>query len=399
MAQAIETHPKVGSAELAYENALDDVIVARSQRFPQIDLTYSISHEKNPTYMGIPGTLNSKTLGVGGGWTLIDFGVSKNQIQAAHSRAHAVETGVEDQKTVVALSSVEAYISVLRERLSLDLAVAAYRDHTDLYNLLGSGLSETNNDIISARSQSICDSVQSFSQDHIAAKNFYQAVLDYDPENYFLAEPSKAAVEMDVERSLELAVENLPAFSMNLSEQEALSAELESAHRARLPRVSLRGGLQDFNQKSDEFGRSDWDGNYIGVQLSVPLVDGGRRRAKVRQAERSKRKAILERETLWRDVRRQLNDLTQSLKSSVARTAELEGAVQSSRSAIEAMKKDLIKLAGGKKVVDQQVLINVLDERKRLYLVELELNNQKMNSILDSYSLLGRQGLLLQSQP
>ncbi len=160
--------------------------------------------------------------------------------------------------------------------------------------------------------------------------------------------------------------QNLALISTRIDEELARD-EISYRRTGHYPTVDLVAGTGNTNSESDRTideqsfptFESDFDGDSIGIQFSVPLFSGGYVSSRVREAvylHRASRE-VLQRVT--RETERQARDAYLGVLSEISRVEALAQAVESSRTALEATQ------AGFE--VGTRTIVDVLDFQFQLF--------------------------------
>ncbi len=133
---------------------------------------------------------------------------------------------------------------------------------------------------------------------------------------------------------------------IKIAERQVLSsaAQVGIARGERLPSVSLVGAYSE-RSGADQDYFNDWN---LGVQLSLPLTDGGIRRSRVEQAVLAEQQALRAAEQVRLDVHKQVQDAWNAQQESVSR---LQVTGSSVREAEEALSIEKLKYEQGVGVI------------------------------------------------
>jgi len=136
--------------------------------------------------------------------------------------------------------------------------------------------------------------------------------------------------------------QNLALVSSRLDEKLARD-EISFRRNGHYPTLELVASTGNTNNEREQnFGvgfldsDSDFDGDSIGIQFSVPLFSGGSTSSRVREAVYLHRAAREQLQRVTRETERQTRDAYLGVLSEMSRVEALEQAVQSSRTALEA---------------------------------------------------------------
>lgn len=191
----------------------------------------------------------------------------------------------------------------------------------------------------------------------------YVPELDAPTEEFPLVPPNPAEVKAWVDLAME---QNLNLLASRFDERIARD-EISFRRSGHYPTVELVAGrTHDDITGESRFGDSPFapneslvDGNFIGVQLSIPLFTGGRTSSLVREAVYLHRASMERLQLVARETERATRDAYLGVLSEISRVQALEQAVASSRTALEATQ------AGFD--VGTRTIVDVLDSQRALY--------------------------------
>ncbi len=184
------------------------------------------------------------------------------------------------------------------------------------------------------------------------------------PEEEFpLTTPNPADIDAWVDLAME---QNLNLLASRFDEQIARD-EISLRRSGHFPTVELVAGRThddvtgESRIASSPFTPTDSlvDGNFIGVQLNLPLFTGGRTTSLVREAVYLHRASMERLQLVARETERATRDAYLGVLSEISRVQALEQAVESSRTALEATQ------AGFD--VGTRTIVDVLNSQRALY--------------------------------
>ncbi len=397
MGVAINTHPQVEKSQIAIENAFDDITAIRAARFPQISANFDLTRTHDPTTAPFRGDVQSTNYGLTANLLLFDFGAVRHQVEAAKARYERSQYALVSQEYAIALAAADSYLDVLQQRLALDYALFAYQDLRKIkQDLMDSKVAkEADINKVWQTKEAVCLSTRTFLNEHQKATNFFVSVVDLVPEDLYLLQPGDLNVNRDVEYSIASALENHPVFAMADAQIADSSEQVIAAQRERYPKLNLIGTTHNFDQFSEQLGDRSCEGGVIGLRLTVPLFTGGRLTANIDKAQGNRKNSELDRVLALRAARRQISDLSDSLKISKAKVESQQSVVDISKKLFEEHKRQLYANLANH-TVDSQNVINLVDERVKLYKAEVDLNTLLYAYIMDEFYLLAQQGLLME---
>ncbi len=184
------------------------------------------------------------------------------------------------------------------------------------------------------------------------------------PEEAFpLTPPTPANVEAWVDQAME---QNLNLLASRFDERIARD-EISFRRSGHYPTVELVAGRTHDDATGESrvaggpFTPTDSlvDGDFIGVQLNIPLFSGGRTSSLVREAVYLHRASMERLQLVARETERATRDAYLGVLSEISRVQALEQAVKSSRTALEATQ------AGFD--VGTRTIVDVLNSQRALY--------------------------------
>ncbi len=162
-----------------------------------------------------------------------------------------------------------------------------------------------------------------------------------------------------------------------LNQMEFSRKAIDVQRSGHLPKLDLVGtyGATDNNSA---FGLRG-DNQTIGVQLNVPLFEGGAVNSRTRQASYDFEAAKENLTAVKRSIKRQVNNSYRSILTSISRIEALKATVTSATSALEASE------AGFE--VGIRTMVDVLGEQRNLYRAKRDLSRARYNYLINSIKL------------
>lgn len=143
----------------------------------------------------------------------------------------------------------------------------------------------------------------------------------------------------DMEKWVADAELNNPQLAIAQAGAEIAEKEVARNRGGHYPTVDLVAGYTKTNSNGGNFGvGSDVSGKSVGVQLNMPLFQGGAVNSKWREAEANRERAKQELENARRTVATQTRQAYLGVVSGIARVKALQQALTSSESVLEASK-------------------------------------------------------------
>lgn len=200
-----------------------------------------------------------------------------------------------------------------------------------------------------------------------------EALLDSLDEKLPLAQPEP----MDIAAwSNSAEINNFNIISA-VNEAEVFRKSIDLQRNGHMPQLDLVAsyGVSDDNSS---FGlRGDMQS--VGVQLNVPLFEGGAVNSRTRQAGYEYEAAKERLTAVKRSVKRQVKDAFRGVMSSISRVKALKATIISAESALEATEAGL--------EVGTRTMVEVLAEQRNLYRVKRDYARSRYDYLINSIRL------------
>ena len=294
-ALALENHPRIGEAAQLALAAGEVTREVRAAYFPVITFNITAVDALNKSRIAAGG-LNNPVLfsraadGVSMTQLVTDFGRTRKLTQSARLREEAARTGLWTAETEIALQADLAYFSLLRARALLTVAhqtVAARRTRAEQIGALAESKLRAGIDVTFADVQlSEARLFESRSENEaLAAQARLAAALGTPERQYVLSEvPLHPPLAGDPQRWIGVALARRPDLVAARLEDEA-AGRFASAEAALVnPTVSLAGVAGNVIEPENSPNLRE-DYRAIGVNVSVPVFNGGLFTARRREAE------------------------------------------------------------------------------------------------------------------
>ena len=184
------------------------------------------------------------------------------------------------------------------------------------------------------------------------------------------------------------AEQNNPQLKVQRSALEIANQEVERNRGGHYPSVNLVAAYSSTGQSGSSQGTgSDTTAKSIGLQLSLPLYQGGSISSKTREAVANQEKARQDLELTDRQVGYQTRQAFLGVTSGIAQVKALEQALVSSQSSLDAT------ILG--RDVGVRTSVDVLNAQQQLYSAKRDLSQARYNYILSRLKLKAATGTLL----
>ncbi|HSH71677.1 MAG TPA: TolC family outer membrane protein [Methylophilaceae bacterium] len=191
----------------------------------------------------------------------------------------------------------------------------------------------------------------------------------------------------DMEAWVEIAEQNSLALSIQQQALEIATQEVERQNAGHLPTFDAVGGYTDnrANGGPNGFG-SDLQNATIGVQLQIPIYQGGLINSRVREAVANKQKAMDDVEVARRQADLDTRQAYLNLASSVAQVKAYEQALTSSQSQLDSTNLGY--------EVGIRTSVDVLNAQQQYYSAKRDLLQARYTYLLSTLKLKSATGLL-----
>jgi outer membrane protein len=189
-----------------------------------------------------------------------------------------------------------------------------------------------------------------------------------------------APLPADMEKWVGNAQLNSPQLVIAHAAVELAEKEVEKNRGGHLPTVDLVANYSTSNANGSSFGVGiDSTNKSIGVQLNVPIFQGGAINSKWREAEANRERARQDLENARRSVAQQTRQSYLGVVSGIAQVQALQQALVSSESVLEASKLG--------QEVGVRTNLDVLNAQQQLYSTRRDLYQAEYNFLLSELRL------------
>ena len=335
--------PTVASAQSRIEQSRAARVAAGAALLPALDATASASRGRGDLINGV-GTQAS--LGVQMAWELDVFGGRRSARDAAQARLAGSEAGWHDARVAVAAEAASSYIALRACEAQLAQARADSASRAETARLTGlstrAGFESPANAALARASAAQGNGIvtQRRAQCDTLIKGLVALTASTEPALRTLLAPGTARGP----EPAALALASVPAEALaqrpDLSSAEfdvvAAGADLAQADAARYPRIGLAGNFGLARFESSAFGTSGSVWSIGPVTVSLPLFDGGTRRANVAAAQARYDEAVAVYRARLRQAVREVEEALVALQSTADRRADAQTATEGYADALRA---------------------------------------------------------------
>ncbi|MGN6773158.1 MAG: TolC family outer membrane protein [Rhizobiaceae bacterium] len=327
--------------------------------------------------------------------TLFDGFQTLNNVRGAEAQVRAQRENLRNTQETTLFDAASAYMNVIlsrqiasfRERnlAFLNEQVRAAKSRLDV----GEG---TRTDVAQAQaSQALAIAQLSAARAQVLsdAATYHQIIGD-EPGKLQPARPVTKLLPSSLASAFAVAATEHPAIRATEALVDASEFSVKSAEGTLLPSIAAQAGLsRDYNHLSpaSSVNPNGWNNSAsVGLSLTVPIYQGGRASAQVRQAKESLGQARI-----------QVDVSRDQVRAAVAAAwSQYEAAKESTRANAEAVKAAQLALDGviEERNVGQRTTLDVLNSQADLISAQINQDSAERDLVVASYAILSATGRL-----
>lgn len=368
---------KLNSERIAVRVASEDVSIARSGFLPQIEGTGSYVRQKET----LAPDMAFGSIGIRVSQRLFDGLIAQNTFFSAKVRMQAQREYLRNVEQDVFLDVVTAYINVYQARRIADLRqenLAALEEQVRVNKAriaVGEGARVDLAQAEAARSVAVSDLMLARANVK-SAEAAYRQVIGSDPEE--LEFPSVVEdLPANLDDAERMGVLMHPAILYAKYLVDASSYNLKTREGAMFPRVDF-SATSSYNQVHMGPGR-DGASHSVAVSVSVPIFEGGRTSAQIRQSREQLGQARLQRDLAHSNIKRALTSAWFQFEGAQASVTAYRESVRAAEIAFKGRVQE--------NRVGQATTLDVLNSRTQLINAQIALITAEGNAVVASYSV------------
>ena len=394
LSKAYVSNPTLTAARANQMATDENVPIQRAAGLPSATITSTFNENiliPGGQFVIIPRTLQSQgQLNV----PIYQGGTVRNNIKAADARVAAGAETLRGTESSVFSQVVAAYNDVLRDMAivefnranvkNLEVNLRATRDRFEVGDLTRTDVAQSEARLSQAQAD-----LRNAEANLIGAKERYIQQVGEPPETLD-APPPLPGLPASVDEALDVALKENPDIAAALKNMEAAGFDVKSARGGRLPTLS---GFGTFN-RSDNFGGaraqvpinipSTQESAVLGAQLSIPVFQGGRPAAQIRQAQARQQAAMENHIATERSVVQQVRAAFASWKASLDVIKSAEAAIAANSLSLEGVRAE--------NSVGNRTIIEVLNAEQELINARVQLATARRNAYVAGFTLLAAMG-------
>lgn len=308
---AVLKSPEVLARWHAFQEASEEIGVARGGFLPKVDLTTGVGRESlkpESDRSSSRFTRRGHTLALN--QMLFDGFATASEVKRLGKAKLVRYFELLDASENIALEAGRAYLDVVRSRHLVFLAEENYIQHQaaleQLKQRAESGVGKRV-DVEQAASRLALADVNlttAYANLHDVSARYVRLVGDQPAKVMFAPAGLAKALPSTVESALHKALQHSPALRATIENIEAAQYDLEGRRAAFMPRLDVRARNESV---SNYQGSGERDNSVVEMVLSYNLFNGGTDQARSRQYRERKNLALDQREKACRDMRQTLS--------------------------------------------------------------------------------------------
>jgi outer membrane protein len=390
LTKAYQLNSTLNSARAGVRVTDEGVAIAKSGYRPTVNGVGAID------YTSQAGTrITTGSFGVEINQMLFDGFQTKNNVAAAESRVFASNESLRNTEQNILFNAASAYMDVIRDRQvatllerNLEFLSEQARAARSRFEV-GEG---TRTDVAQAdasRSAAIARVAAARAQARSSAA-IYRQVVGEEPGQLQAAAPLAKLLPRSLDQAIGIASSRHPAILATEHLVDAAGFTVKSAEGQLLPQLSATAGVSRNyrHTESSELGATNNDGTFnsatIGARLTVPIYQGGRTSAQVRQSKESLGQARIEVDVQRDQVRAAVTSAWTQYVAAQETLAATREAVTAAQLALNGVIEE--------RNVGQRTTLDVLDAQADVIDAQIAVANSERDLVVASYAILSGAG-------
>ncbi|WP_081596506.1 TolC family outer membrane protein [Porphyrobacter sp. AAP82] len=375
----------IANAAAEHEADLERVTISRAAGLPEVNASLSV----NEAVVG--PRIGPDLLSVQGGISLPLYrgGSVKNQIKAAKAQSDASYVGKRTAEAQVFSEVVAAYANVIRDRQILVLSrenldtltttLNATRARFQVRDLTRTDVAQAESRVALAQGE-----VETAEANLIEAMEEFQRVTGMQATD-LAPMPVLRNLPPDPETAARSAVDENPDILRARAVSEARRYEWRAARGGALPSVSaVANGRYGNSMQAPAQADNSRFGATVGFSINVPLFQGGRTSASIREANLRENQALLAVSDLERRLTAQARSEYANWQASSSVVMASQRAVTAARSALAGVRAE--------SDVGTRTILDILNAEQELRNAQVQLVSAQRDSYVAAFALLTTMG-------
>jgi outer membrane protein len=398
LAKAYSLNSQLNSARAGERVTDEGVAIAKSGYRPVINGTgnvdYSSTRFRADHFSNRTVNLTTGSFGVEIRQNIFDGFQTKNNVAAATARVMAGDESLRNTEQNVLLNAASSYMDVIRDR---QIAVLRERNLQFLIEQVRAANSRfevgegTRTDVAQAEaSRSSAVSQLATARAFVTqSEAIYTQVVGEQPHALAPASALANLLPKSLNQAMAQAEEQHPAILATQHLVDAAAFSVKSAEGALLPQVTASANVIDrFEQNVPDVSLANGSATTagVGVQLTVPIYQGGRTSAIVRQSKESLGQARIDVDVQRDQVRAAVTSAWTQYIAAVQSVAANRDVVAAAQLALDGVIEE--------RNVGQRTTLDVLNQQADVIDAQINLASSERDAVVASYAILSATGTL-----
>ena len=394
LVKAYNTNPTL-AGQRANVRAIDEnVPIARSQALPAVNLQSAYTENVVKSSNSFVSPDRQATGGVNLSVPIYAGGGIRNSVRAAETRVDGGQFSLRGTESDLFSNVVGAYMDVIRDEAIvglntqnvkvLDVNLTASRDRFQVGDLTRTDVAQSEARLAVARSQ-----LQSAQARLISSRESYIRLVGTEPDTLDTP-PELPHLPVDPDTAVDVALKNNPTLLAAGKARDAAGYDIGVARANRLPKISVNVGGNYYNYLGSlgsgtgvSVGQTGTAAT-AGLGLTLPLFQGGRPAAQIRQAQDARLQAIERVTETERGVIAQARSAYAVWKSSLEVIASSEVAVNANKLSLEGVRAE--------NSVGNRTILDILNAEQELLNSQVTLVTARRDAYVAGFALLAAMG-------
>jgi outer membrane protein len=395
LARAYQNNASMNSARAGVRITDEGVAIAKSGWRPYIGASGSLNY----TSTNNTSRITTGSFGIQIQQSLFDGFTTLNNVRAAEAQVRAANESLRNTEQDILFNAASAYVDVLRDR-----QIATYRERN--LDFLGEQVRAassrfevgegTRTDVAQAQAQQAAAVAQQSAAraQVLASEAIYLRLVGEKPGRLEPAGPVAKLLPGNIDTALGAALNEHPVVKAMQHFVDAASFQVKSAEGAMLPQLNAQAGVTHSYRHTESglpgVGMTANDGSSnsasVGLNLTIPIYQGGLASAQVRRSKESLGQARIEVDVARDQVR---NAVTAAWTQYVA-AREVVAAGRELVSAAQLALNGVIE----ERNVGQRTTLDVLNAQADVITAQINVASAERDVVAASYAILSAMGRL-----
>jgi outer membrane protein len=391
---AYDGNPTITGARADLRAQDENVPIARSQGLPSVNGTGGFTENIRNAQNSLTAPSRQAQIRADVNYPIINFGAVRNSVRAAETRVEAGRANLRGTEAQLFTDVVTAYMDVIRDEAivglnqqnvrALGINLQASRDRFEVGDLTRTDVAQSEARLAIAEGQ-----LRSVEARLIASRENYVRVVGRAP-GVLEPPPPLPNLPGDPNAAVTVALADNPLLEAAKRARDATVYDIRVARAGRLPRIGVTVGSNYYNFLNSQGGGgfitapNDGFGTSAGLALTLPLFQGGRPAAQVRQAQARQSQAIEQVTETERGVVAQARSAYASWQAAQRVIAATQVAVDANKLSLEGVRAE--------NSVGTRTIIEILNAEQELLNSQVQLVTAQRDAYVAGFALLASMG-------